>query len=332
MKIYAFKDPKNELSSSGGAFPAIIQAIADIERETPIVYGAAFDTNFSVSHIRTTCQEEYLKLYGSKYVRSKLCNCYENVVDDLNNRKLVVFSGTPCQISGLKNFVKTKGIDSTKLYLIDIVCHGTPQAKVWEDFKKWIEEKEKSKLIAFSFRYKQARWKSYPIMAQFDNGKKYVNNFKLRRYVELFYSDLILNESCYKCPFANTSRVSDITIGDYWGIRKTENEFPYKEEVSQILVNSEKGNLIINSFFDNNEYIICETNIEEAKKFQTTFNNPTSKPSKTYEFWSDYNNMEFENILKKYAGYNTRGMIKHCLKGFFGQTGLLLLIKDLLKI
>ena len=143
---------------------------------------------------------------------------------------------------------------------------------------------------------------------------------------------LILNVGCYKCPFANTNRVSDITIGDYWGIRKTENEFPYKEEVSQILVNSEKGDLIINSFFDNNEYIICETNIEEAKKYQTTFNNPTSKPLKTDEFWRDYNNMEFENILEKYAGYNACGMIKHCLKSFLGQTGLLLLIKDLLKI
>ena len=332
MKIYAFKDPNNKVSSSGGAFPAIIHAIQEIENEAPIVYGAAFDKDFSVKHIRTTCQEEYLKLYGSKYVRSAICNCYERVGKDLNNGKPVIFSGTPCQVAGLENYLKVKGIERKRFYSVDIVCHGTPKAKVWKQFKKWIEEKEKSKLIEFSFRYQQARWKSYPIMAHFENGKKYVNSFKLRRYVELFYSDLILNEGCYKCPFANTSRNSDVTIGDYWGIRKIVHQFPYKEEVSQILVNTKKGKFIINKLYDNNRYVICETNIEDAKKYQTTFNNPTSKPMKTEEFWQDFNNLDFESILKKYAGYNVKGFFKYFFKCFLGETGLLIFIKDILKI
>ncbi len=330
-EIYAFKDIHNYDSSSGGAFPAIIRAVGLIERCNPIVYGAAFDENFNVKHIRTSCEEEYISLRGSKYVQSKLGNIYDSVCSDLIDGKVVIFSGTPCQMEGLNKKILKDGVDNSRLYLVDIVCHGTPKPIVWNDFKEWLEQRENSRLVEFSFRYSKAKWKSYPVMARFENEKRYINSFKLRRYTELFYSDLILNSGCYKCPFANINRNSDITIGDFWGIRKVIPEFPYKEEVSQVLVNTQKGKKLIEIMKNFEKCNVVEAELEKAIIYQMCFNHPTRKPDLYEEFWNDYSSMDFQNILKKYGGYNFRGAIKHLLKKFLGETGILILLKNIIK-
>lgn len=331
MDIYAFKDTSNITSSSGGAFPAILKAVEEMEGRRPIVYGAAFDDCFDVRHIRAVSEEDFQRLRGSKYVKSAMGSSIGDAVSDLVNGEVVVFSGTPCQIAGMKKRVEQESADDSKLYLIDIVCHGTPQQRVWEDFKRWLEGKYRSKLMDFSFRYTPARWKSYPTMASFENGKRIVNGFKLRRYTELFYSDLALESACYNCHFANTNRPSDVTIGDFWGIRKVIPHFPYKEEVSQILPNSPKGEKIVTYLEENSSYIIGASTMEEAQKYQMSFFQTTKKPDDTDIFWADYQEKSFEYILKKYAGYNGVGLCKYCLKRFLGETKILLLIKSILK-
>lgn len=331
MDIYAFKDSSNITSSSGGAFPAILKAVEEMEGRRPIVYGAAFDDCFDVRHIRAVSEEDFLKLRGSKYVKSSMESSICDAISDLVSGELVVFSGTPCQIAAIRKRVEHELIDASKLYLIDIVCHGTPQQRVWKDFKHWLETKYRSKLTDFSFRYTLARWKSYPTMASFENGKCIINGFKLRRYTELFYSDLALEKACYNCHFANTNRPSDVTIGDFWGIRKVIPHFPYKEEVSQILPNSSKGERIINFLGGNSSYIICTSRLEEAQKYQMSFFQKTKKPDNVDIFWADYQEKSFEHILKKYAGYNCAGFCKYCLKRFLGETKILLLIKSTLK-
>ena len=331
MKIYAFKDVSNTDSSSGGAFPAIISAVSKLYDCLPVVYGAAFDEEFNVKHIRTCTDEEYIKLRGSKYVRSDLGNVFEDVLCDLQNNKVVIFSGTPCQVAALKKKVAISEVDEEKLILVDIVCHGTPKAVVWNDFKEWLMKQYHGRLTDFSFRYKMARWKSYPTMAQFDNGKTVINSFKLRRYTELFYSDLVLSQGCYKCPYASISRQSDITIGDFWGIRRVLPNFGFNEEVSQILVSSTKGMTIIEEMQGTKEFRMEEANVDESKKYQSTFTAPTHKPINTDGFWSNYNTMDFQAILSKYASYNFIGFIKHCIKRGLGETGLLIAIKNALK-
>lgn len=331
MKIYAFKDPFNRTSSSGGAFPALVKAVEKLNECTPVVYGAAFDQDFNVIHIRATSETDLVKLRGSKYVRSDLKDSFSKIIEDLNNDKTVIFSGTPCQVAAIKKKIETMKIKTDKFFLIDIVCHGTPRPVVWKDFKKWIENREKSSLTEFSFRYKDSRWKSYPTMAKFDNGKIKVNSFNLRRYTELFYSDLVLNEGCYKCKYANLNRISDVTIGDFWGIRKVLPKFPYKEEVSQILVNTKRGDSLLQQMLHENKYIICIADLMLAYKYQESFIHPPFRKDKVDEFWNDYENMSFEKILSKYAGYNFEGFIKHWVKKLLGNTGGIYIIKNILK-
>lgn len=331
MKIFAFKDLSNIDSSSGGAFPAIIAAVIKLYDCMPIVYGAAFDEEFNVKHIRTTSDEEYIKLRGSKYVRSDLGNIFEDVLRDLQNNKVVIFSGTPCQVAALKKKVFLLEVNDDKLIFIDIVCHGTPKAVVWSDFKEWLMKKYHGKLCDFSFRYKKARWKSYPTMAKFDNGKTVVNSFILRRYTELFYSDLVLNQGCYRCPYATISRQSDITIGDFWGIRKVLPTFGFNEEVSQILVSSPKGMTIIEELQGVKEFHLEEASVEESRKYQSSFIAPTPKPINTDRFWYDYHTMDFQETLAKYASYDLKGFFKHCIKRALGETGLLIMLKNVLR-
>lgn len=331
MKIYAFKDPNNATSSSGGAFPAIIEVVKLIEGVMPIVYGAAFDDSFSVVHIRATNEKEYLRLRGSKYVRSSLDGIFESVYCDLNNGYPVIFSGTPCQIVAMKNRLAKEKTNISKLYLVDIVCHGTPKIIVWKDFKNWIEDKYNSRLVDFSFRYSKTKWKSYPIMAKFENGKQYVNSFKLRRYTELFYSDLTLVSGCYRCKYANINRISDITIGDFWGIRSVLPHFPYNEEVSQVLPNTTKGDNIVRKLLENRSYYMDKTDIENVIQYQTSFMKPTMKPKNVEEFWMKYKEESFETILEKYAGYNTWGFLRHIIKKVLGKTGFIRLVKNILK-
>lgn len=329
MEIYAFKDKRNTTSSSGGAFPAIIKAVEKIESSKPVVYGAAFDENFDVRHIRTDSEDGYRKLRGSKYVRSILGDTIQNAIVDLQEGKAVIFSGTPCQVAAMKK--RAASCDCAKLYLVDIVCHGTPQSIIWEDFRKWLEEKNGSTITDFSFRYGKARWKSYPTMVAFQNGRSSVNGFDVRRYTELFYSDLTLNKACYTCKFANTTRPSDITIGDFWGIRRVIPSFPYKEEVSQILVSTDKGKCVLKKLSGMEDCILSTADLEDAKPYQSCFNEATKMPEKAEQFWQDYHSMPFEMVLKKYAGYNLKGKCKYFIKRFLGETRILELIKWILK-
>ena len=331
MKIFAFKDVSNTDSSSGGAFPAIISAVIKLYDCMPVVYGAAFDEDFNVKHIRTNTEEEYIKLRGSKYVRSDLGNVFQSVLQDLKNGEVVIFSGTPCQVAALKKKVAISEVDEEKLILVDIVCHGAPKEVVWNDFKEWLTKQYHGKLTDFSFRYKKARWKSYPTMARFDNGKTVINSFKLRRYTELFYSDLTLNQGCYKCPYATISRQSDITIGDFWGIRRVLPTFGFNEEVSQILVSSPKGMTIIEELQCVKEFHLEEASVEESRKYQSGFIASTPKPISTDRFWSDYHTMDFQETLAKYASYDLKGFFKHCIKRALGETGLLIMIKNVLR-
>ena len=330
MNIYAFKDYNNLRSSSGGAFLAIVNYFR--KKKKCVVYGAGFDENFRVMHLRAETEEDIFKLLGSKYVQSNIKDLFPLVVKDLQVGRFVVFSGTPCQIHALKEYMNKKKIDTKNLFLIDLVCHGCPKPRVWNDFVKWIEKKEKSKLVEFSFRYRGCRWKSYPSMAKFENGKKLVNSYRLRRYTELFFSDLTLNEQCYTCKFASIDRESDISLGDFWGIRKYMKNFPAKEEVSQIITNTLHGEQIVSELEKNSNYVVLKCNNKNVVHCQTALNYPTPEPKNVKEFWDDYNHCDFEVILKKYAGYNACGYIKYVIKKILGEIGVIGLVKNVLKL
>lgn len=203
-------------SSSGGIFTLLAEKTID---NGGVVFGAAFDENWDVKHICIDSKSELPKLRGSKYVQSIIGNCYKEAKRHLSAGKEVLFSGTPCQIAGLKRFLHK---EYKNLKTMDIVCHGTPSPLVW---RKYLDEVSSMYNIAqitdIQFRNKAKGWKSYSISISYNDkcGNKRTFNevFTQNIFMRCFLSNLSLRPSCYACPARNGKSGSDITLADLWG-------------------------------------------------------------------------------------------------------------------
>ena len=210
-------------SSSGGMFTLLAEAILD---KGGVVYGAAFNDEYIVEHIKVTQKEDLKLLRGSKYVQSKIGTIYEDVRDSLQNGKWVYFTGTPCQVDGLLTYL---GKEDSHLICQDIVCHGVPSPKIW----KWYLKQIKLNNARISFRDKSTGWESYSFTI--NQKKKFTQYASDNLYMRAFVKNLSLRPSCYECQSKGIKRKSDITLGDFWGINKVCPEtlylifdYPYK--------------------------------------------------------------------------------------------------------
>lgn len=236
-------------AASGGIFTAIASVIL---KQGGIVWGAAYDSNRCdhVVHMNISNITELERLQGSKYVQSDTTEIYNAIKNELETDKNVLFSGTPCQVSALKNFLKK---NYEKLFTIDIICHGVPNAKMFHDYIHALEKIYNGQVDNFSFRDKAFGWgmnASVTIITPFGKKRKVVIPSKNSSYFDLFLQAKIYRESCYHCPYAQMGRVGDITIGDYWGIEKEHPDFLKKKEINEedgiscILINSQKGKVL----------------------------------------------------------------------------------------
>lgn len=232
-------------SSSGGGFIAMAKYVLS---KKGVIYGAAYQDGPIVTHQRVDNLKDLEKLKGSKYVQSDTCNVYSQIKADLRNGRLVYFVGTPCQVAGLKLFLRK---DFENLITSDLICHGTPSPKIFQNTVNHIEKKLDADFVDYSFRDKRIRgWScssssSYKIHT---TGKlKYLNyNKDMEAYFKAFISGHLMRMNCYQCPFANTHRCGDITLADFWGVREYMPDFPsIHRGVSLFLVNSEKGKTLL---------------------------------------------------------------------------------------
>lgn len=259
--VYAGITKDSELlkkSSSGGVFAEIAKEFLNSEG---IVYGCAFekeDKELVPKHIRIDSVESLHKIQGSKYVNSFMGNCYEQIKNDLIKGKKVLFSGTPCQVDALKSYLKNT--NTTDLYTVDIICHGTPDFGFFNEYIKQLEEKIKGKIIDIKFRDKTELNNSTSknmyvgkITYLDKNNKIKYKVFlpSISSYYNMFLNAEIFRENCYTCKYTCKDRVGDITLGDYWGIEKVHPELvEMKSEVlslgvSAVIVNSSKGEDIL---------------------------------------------------------------------------------------
>lgn len=324
-EVYALENSPEEVnkSSSGGAFILICNEIESKYGEGKVTfYGACFDSEMNVIYSRVTSSKECAIFQGSKYVKSNLCNILNLIEEDLLNDKIVLFSGTPCHIYSVKTYIEKKNLNKNNFFAIDIICHGTPSVEFWNSYKKWLENKHNSKLINYSFRYKPEGWKAYPAYAEFENGKKEINTADTSIYSRLHMKGLITTEGCFNCPFSNEKRIGDITLGDYWGIDEILPEFPNKEKgVSLVIVNTDRGNEILSLLKKTNREIYLEkTNNNCYLKYQHNLKEKTNKPNNYKSFWEDFNNISFENLLKKYLNYGFLYKAKHNIKKIIRKT------------
>jgi coenzyme F420-reducing hydrogenase beta subunit len=276
-------------SSSGGVFGILASSIL---ANGGIVYGASFSSDFSVMHNRCGDIKYLPKLFGSKYVQSSIESVYETIGSDLA-RGFVLFSGTPCQVAAIRNYIKAKHFREDNLILCDILCHGVPSPLIWHDYINLISRKI-GKLSSISFRNKRLGWDHYSI--KFEAQEKCYENENLKDpYMRLFLSNFILRESCFQCPFATKERVGDITLGDYWGIQRVHPDFYDERGVSLCIINTPKGRQL---FQKNISYLnVLETTFEKC--VQPVFNNKISKSPKKYmRFWNQYFNSGLPKALK----------------------------------
>lgn len=302
--VYAVKH-KNEsviaASRSGGIFTAISDWLL---AKNGIVYGCVLDESFHAVHIRTESAQDRNRMRGSKYIQSKLGDTYKNVKQDLIDGKLVLFTGTSCQVAGLKQYLEK---EYENLLCVDIVCHGVPSPKVWKAYLKWQEEKNKSKIKAVDFRNKKDYgWREHIETLCFENG----HSISSKIFTNLFYEHSILRPCCYECPYKSVIHPGDITIADYWGIEKAAPEFDDNKGVSLVLVNNEFGQKAFDDIKDMLKY--KKTKIEDS--MQPPLIAPFERPSQREAFWSDFANQDFGFIVKKYSGIGIVNKIKRLLK------------------
>ena len=293
LEVFAVKcrDEKvRALSSSGGFFSVLMNYT--IERGG-VIYGAAFDTDFNVVHIRAENIKECEKFRGAKYVQSTIGLVYRDVLLDLKNGRQVLFSGTPCQIATLLKMVENK---RENLVTCDILCHGVPSPKIWRDYLSTLPEKPSH----ISFRDKENGWHSSHLCIF--SGKTIIvsESHAINDYSQMYFKHLSLRPSCAKCPYASMERCGDFSIGDFWGIEKVDTLFDDNKGVSLVFANTQKALAIFNDIKE--QLIVKIKSIEDSK--QPILENPSMLHEDRELFWICYTWMGFNKtktiFLDKY--------------------------------
>ncbi len=282
-------------SQSGGAFVALSDWILE---QGGVVYGVGYEGHFRAVHKRATTKCERDEFRGSKYVQSDLNGTFRLVKQDLQNGLIVCFSGTPCQIAGLESYIPTRL--HKKLYLIDIICHGVPGPFIWRDYLNYLEKKEKNEIIAANFRDKSlGGWHSSIESYRFSDG--ILRTFR-SDYSYFFYKHLSLRPSCGSCHFCNTKRVGDITIGDFWGVNKTDSHFAEDNKgCSLLLINTQKGKSWLNLIKPHTN-LLTVPKIEDC--LQWNLRRPSILHPQRTKFEKKYAQYGFDYIIKNFGKYS----------------------------
>ncbi len=309
-----------DTSSSGGVFYNIAKSII---QQNGVVYGAAWDSKLQVKHIRIENIDEIKMLQGSKYVQSNIDFSYNNVKRDLKFGKKVLFSGVPCQIAGLLSFLEKK---YDNLYTCEVLCHGNASPIIFEEHKKYIEKINNAKLKEINFRYK-TKEKCQNIQYKFDNNINVINQDPLKDYYyNGFQSGILLRDSCYKCNYIGIERCADITLADFWGIKKDsiklDDNLCYP---SLVFVNTKQGKELFE--INKKDWNIFKRPIEEAIWGNLSLRRsvPINKYKK--KFFTEYPINGYEETAKKFL-IEHKG-IKDRIKKLIGKNATAFLIKVL---
>ena len=311
QKAYAAVHKDDEVlakSTSGGAFTAIADAVF---AQGGIVYGAAMLDGMQVKHIRTSGKDDFEGLRSSKYLQSDTGTTYQMVEQDLKQGKTVLYSGTPCQIDGLKNFL---GKDYENLYTVDIVCHGVGSQAYFDKYMDYARERY-GKIKALRFRSKEyAGWScggGVVVVDSSDCLKKIPYRDFDNYYYSYFLSGDIYRKSCYSCKYANTNRVGDFTLGDYWGVEALNLPLQTKNGCSLLLVNNRHAMLLLDEIESLDR---VETTVEQAAHCNKQLNAPSKLMDSRQNRIGEYESMSGQQIQKEYLKNHRKTVVKGQLK------------------
>lgn len=311
QKAYAAVHKDDEVlakSTSGGAFTAVADAIF---AQGGIVYGAAMLDGMQVKHIRTSGKDDFEGLRSSKYLQSDTGTTYQMVEQDLKQGKTVLYSGTPCQIDGLKNFL---GKDYENLYTADIVCHGVGSQAYFDKYMDYARERY-GKIKALRFRSKEyAGWScgvGVVIVDSSDCLKKIPYRDFDNYYYSYFLSGDIYRKSCYSCKYANTNRVGDFTLGDYWGVEALNLRLQTENGCSLLLVNNQHAMQLLDEIESLDR---VETTVEQAAHCNKQLNAPSKLMDSRQNRIGEYESMSGQQIQKEYLKNHRKAVVKGQLK------------------
>ena len=297
---FKHKDPNIEKhSSSGGAFTMLSDEILGAGG---IVYGCVLNEKLNAVHMRATCKSERDQMRGSKYIQSNMSATFAQLAEDLRQNKAVMFSGTPCQISAVYNYLHLKKIQTDSLVSVEVICHGVGSNRFFHDYVKNKEEKYHSKAVSANFRSKYRAGQKQDMTIEFENEKAYhAASTNLDWFYSIYLRNLILRPSCYTCKFAKMDREADISIADFWGGKNA-------ECYSLIVCNSSKGaSLLKNQTAGKLEEVDKETVHQPHMKA------PCDMPKERNQFWNVYLNDGYDAVQTKFGNNTTKGKIKYCM-------------------
>lgn len=281
LTVYGCKNNDKEIrltSSSGGMFTVLAEHIL---AKGGMVFGAAFDEKWQVHHIAVHDSTELKKIRGSKYVQSFIGCTYNEAEKLLKKGSYVLYSGTPCQIAGLKRFL---GKEYDNLYTVDVVCHGIPSPMIYRKQLAEAEAVTGSAIKLVCFRDKQDGWKRGHLVFQTATGV--ISKSKQESpYMRLFLAGVSVRPSCPQCHYNNQHSSADLTIADYWGVDK---QFPYYDDdqgVTLVLVNNEKGQQLFENIKSRISYI--ETDFDKGSRYNYAITKRTAAHPRREEFFAN---------------------------------------------
>ncbi len=329
IEVYAAKNRDEEIrrtSSSGGVFSALaIQVI----KEDGVVFGACFNADWEVIHDYAETEEELVKFRGSKYVQSRIGNAYLLAEKFLKAGRKVLFSGTPCQIAGLKFFLRK---EYENLYTADIICHGVPSPGIWREYLKEeialtrnrkntvlphpIHEKD-TRVEGISFRDKEYGWKkfSFALTLSTTNGSgekfSFCSHIPLHEnlFLKGFLANLYLRPSCYACPVKCGKSGSDLTLGDFWGLSAVFPELDDDKGMTALLANSTKGKRLL----ERTDIKTWVTNYESVLRGNPALERSVRIPENRAKFY-EYADIPFGKRIRKYTRTDIKSRIKRKIK------------------
>ena len=308
------------MSSSGGLFYEIGKSILE---QSGVVYGAAFDTDFSVRHIRIDKVEQLKMLQTSKYVQSRLDDIFKCILVDLKQGKPVLFSGTPCQVAAVNSLACNHHLEKS-LFLVDIICHGVPSPELWNSYMTYKQGEGKKTIINVNFRDKThgaKSWHDYCLFMEYSDGSSQARSHDVDAYMQTFLSNQNIRPSCFDCVYKDYNYRSDMTMGDAWKVEKTHAEWADDKGTSLIIIRSKKGMELLKDLPDS--FCCVENSYRLWEKYNPSLVQPSGKSASREALFAEFSERKDDQAFwsgKEKIAYKQK--VKHFAKKGIKKLGL----------
>lgn len=309
---WAIPEYMNPNSTSGGIVSVLAQNFVNKEA---FVCGACFDDQlYELRHYVINSREELDRLAGSKYLQSDSSAVMHTIKSLLEEKKELLFIGTPCQVAALRAFLQK---DYDNLFTIDFFCHGVPSPLAWKKYVSYLENKYRAKLISYNFSAKKNGWGKIEQAAQFEPKRFFGEVGRFNTYHNWFGHHLSIRSSCFNCHYRSDNRVSDLTVGDFWKIESYYPEIPTRQGLSSVFTNTQKGKSLLSHALKLNQIQLREVSYESIWEKRKTGKNNFVIPDNRDEFLLDLAELNPADLVKKYPTTSVMSLFVSKIKSIF---------------